>query len=453
MTTPKAIGSETGTVRVAIGEVKIIGVDGVARVAQAGDRIFLNETLTTGADGIVQVVLLDGRLLDLGYDSSMVLDAALLAPEAGAAAAAPAALDVAAVQAAIAAGADPSKVAEATAAGAPAAGGLESGGGHTFVTLEQADSRGEVTAGYATRPASIGFPPVELETARVIVAEGNAPPVVESGLARVSEEGLPGALPDTAGTADTTNAALVVGAISISDLDQDLLAVTLSAPQAALSSNGVPLAWSGSGTNTLVGTAGESTIVTITIDASGRYVVRLSGPIDHADTAAEDYELFDVVVNVSDGQAVSTGTLTVAIEDDAPVVNVGGNLLPVLAVDETYLTTDIASADFSGVFTAQFGADGAGGVRYALDVVGGDGRASGLTDTETGQAVVLVTHGDAVEGRVGTAEGALAFTVVLNPATGAVTLDQLRALAHADAATTDEAVSLDTEVLRLVATA
>ena len=66
------------------------------------------------------------------------------------------------------------------------------------------------------------------------------------------------------------------------------------------------------------------------------------------------------------------------------------------------------------------GADGAT-ISYALSITGGNGTASGLLDAQTGLSDVLVRNGNTIEGRVGNAAGALAFTIALDPNTGVVT--------------------------------
>lgn len=417
-----------------------------------------NEMITTGANAVMQVELEGGTMLDLGRDSRIALDAELLSEGGGAPAAAQ---DVATLQAAIAAGADPSQVAAATAAGAPGAGGSDSGGGHSFVVLEQANSAGEVTSGFPTQPAGIAFPTQDLETLPEVeeaVQPENIPPVVSAAAARVSEEGLlkdgvPVGIPDTAGNLDTTDAIVVSGAIPMSDVDGNGLTVTLTAPTTPLYSNGVAIAWSGSGTGTLTGSAGGVPVTTISVGSDGAYAVRLLGPVDDVDAAAEDETSFDVGVTVFDGAASATAAFTVTIEDDGPSVSVAG-VLPVLTVDESILATD-DSADFSGVFTSSFGADGAGGVSYALRITGGNGTASGFVDSMSGKAIVLVLNGNVVEGHVGTTSGVLAFTIMLDAATGHVTLDQLRAVMHDSADSPvdiSEPASFDANILILAAT-
>ncbi|WP_414919116.1 DUF5801 repeats-in-toxin domain-containing protein, partial [Pseudomonas sp. IT-P4] len=88
---------------------------------------------------------------------------------------------------------------------------------------------------------------------------------------------------------------------------------------------------------------------------------------------------------------------------------------------------------FAANFNSAFGADGAGTLTYALGVVAG---ASGLIDTASGQAVNLSLNGTVVEGR--TASGNLLVFTVSVAANGSVTLDQIRAVVHADPSNPDD---------------
>ncbi|TJV66454.1 MAG: hypothetical protein E5X80_05935, partial [Mesorhizobium sp.] len=110
-------------------------------------------------------------------------------------------------------------------------------------------------------------------------------------------------------------------------------------------------------------------------------------------------------------------------DDDGPSISTTGTE-PTLTVDETVLTTDDTKS-FAANFSSAFGADGAGTVTYALGFTAG---ATGLTDTLTGQAVVLSLNGGVVEGRTATSND-LVFTVTVS-STGNVTLDQIRAVVH-----------------------
>lgn len=184
MATPAEFKTGIGTIQVTMGTVRIVDSTGYVRNALEGERVDLHDTIIAGGDAFIQVRLDNGCLIDVTHDSTLVLEASVVGPEP---AIAPA-QDVAALQAAIAAGADPSQIAQATAAGAPGAGGAEGGGGHTFVVLEQANTAGEVTAGFPTAPASIVYPTLEPEPLPVVEGETlpEALPVV-SVTARVAE--------------------------------------------------------------------------------------------------------------------------------------------------------------------------------------------------------------------------------------------------------------------------
>ena len=79
---------------------------------------------------------------------------------------------------------------------------------------------------------------------------------------------------------------------------------------------------------------------------------------------------------------------------------------------------------------------------------GANGVASGLIDTLTGSAIVLVNNAGVIEGHVATAGGALAFTVTAD-GSGNVTLDQLRAVVHTTSSNPDtsEAATLSADNL------
>jgi len=62
------------------------------------------------------------------------------------------------------------------------------------------------------------------------------------------------------------------------------------------------------------------------------------------------------------------------------------------------LPTIDAMADFSGIFLADFGSDGPGGVQYNLSINGGDGTDSGVVDTNSGEKVILNLVGGEIIG-------------------------------------------------------
>ncbi|WP_420966993.1 DUF5801 repeats-in-toxin domain-containing protein [Bradyrhizobium sp. B120] len=156
------------------------------------------------------------------------------------------------------------------------------------------------------------------------------------------------------------------------------------------------------------------------------------------------------------------------ITDDGPSIRTN-QTIPSLNLSETHLTAtalddniagsapDAAlmttSADFSTAFSPVQGADGAT-IRYALAIAGGNGTASGLTDSHTGLADVLVLNGNTIEGHVGTTSGILAFTITLDPVTGRVTFTDYRPVAQPFGTDPDsgEAVSLTAGIVSLIAT-
>ncbi|ANT50345.1 DUF5801 repeats-in-toxin domain-containing protein [Mesorhizobium amorphae] len=133
-------------------------------------------------------------------------------------------------------------------------------------------------------------------------------------------------------------------------------------------------------------------------------------------------------------------------DDDGPSISTTGTE-PTLTVDETLLGTNDTES-FAANFSSVFGVDGAGTLTYAL---GFNAGATGLVDTATNQAVVLSLESGQVVGRAGVG-GAIVFTVSVNAA-GSVTLDQLRAVVHADANDPDDSTTLAADdLVQLTAT-
>ncbi|HEX8030202.1 MAG TPA: DUF5801 repeats-in-toxin domain-containing protein, partial [Vicinamibacterales bacterium] len=156
------------------------------------------------------------------------------------------------------------------------------------------------------------------------------------------------------------------------------------------------------------------------------------------------------------------------ITDDGPSIKANG-ATPSLSLSETHLTATVfddniagsvpnaslttTSTDFSTAFTSVQGADGAT-ISYALSITGGNGTASGLIDSHTGLADLLVLNGDTIEGHVGTIDGTLAFTIAIDPATGLVTFTEYRAVKQplGTSPDTGEGVTLGASLVNLVAT-
>ncbi|MGL3823448.1 DUF5801 repeats-in-toxin domain-containing protein [Sphingopyxis sp. R3-92] len=213
----------------------------------------------------------------------------------------------------------------------------------------------------------------------------------------------------------------------------------------------------GSTSATSAGVSAANTIFSLGVNAgTGAVTLTQHAEIDHAPNAdiAPPYD--DQFALLANNLVRLTGTATIVdadgdsqsstasidlgnnirFADDGPSITVGAPL-PTLTVDESDLGTNAVSA---AVFTPNFGADGPGTVTYALGINTGS---TGLVDSATGQAVVLSISGGQVVGRAGTGAGdPIVFTISVD-AGGTITLDQQRAIMHANGgAAHDDAKSL-----------
>ncbi|MDH1691857.1 DUF5801 repeats-in-toxin domain-containing protein, partial [Acinetobacter junii] len=287
-------------------------------------------------------------------------------------------------------------------------------------------------------------------------------PTLLAGSARVSEEGLVGGLADSNGD-DLTNSRTFNGSLVVENVETTvgLTYAFTDVPSKALTSNGVAVVWAlDTATNTVTGTAGALTIITVVLNsATGDYTVTLGGAVDHADNSVEDILDFTIPTQVTDNHgATAASTLNVIVEDDGPSVSIGSTAAT-LTVDETAYGVD-ATASYSDAFTHAFGADTAAvtnSLVYSLSTtVGSD---SGLVDTVTGENIYLFqdVNGDIIGlvGAAGVADpaGAEAFRVSVDATNADVTLNQSRAIVHADTADHNDASALISSAITLTATA
>ncbi|MFZ3205791.1 MAG: retention module-containing protein [Pseudomonas sp.] len=170
-----------GVVHQVIGEVSLVGNDGVKRRLVEGDRVFLGDQLVSGSDGSVAIRLDQGGELAMGSASSLLLSPALLAGDAGAEPVDPLTSsaqlrEIQELQRAIAAGEDPSTTTEAPAAGAQAGSGGSGSGGHSFVLLQETAGQLEAQIGFDTR--SLAFANLDIALHSVPPATASDEPVV-----------------------------------------------------------------------------------------------------------------------------------------------------------------------------------------------------------------------------------------------------------------------------------
>ena len=149
------MANEIGIIKTLIGTAVATAADGSQRTLQAGDRVFQDEVITTGAAGAVEVEFSDGSVMTLGRNSQAILDTDAFDPQAVAQAPSDADSDVAALQQALLDGADPSQIGDATAAGA----GNTAGGNEGTNIVQVIHEAPEVTpeAGFDTTGITVEF--------------------------------------------------------------------------------------------------------------------------------------------------------------------------------------------------------------------------------------------------------------------------------------------------------
>ncbi|MBX3521835.1 MAG: tandem-95 repeat protein [Xanthobacteraceae bacterium] len=268
---------------------------------------------------------------------------------------------------------------------------------------------------------------------------------------------------DAGGMQDGALAASLTGrAVYFSNAIVTVGGVALTGGIPVLTSHGdtVSFVLSENGTK-LTGVADDGTgprdvfVVTLSDDGTGQYKFVLLDQLDHAPGASEnDITLvFNFTARDFDGDT-ATGSFVIGVDDDLPVASFGVVEGANVTVDESLganagenevgslgsVTVD-STVLFSNVI--DFGADGpgaGGGVAYVLAIAGGDGSASGLVDTATGQNIVFFDNNGVIEGHVGTTGGALSFTISV-AADGDITLTQYRAIYHSNPNDPDESTS------------
>ncbi|WP_218044119.1 DUF5801 repeats-in-toxin domain-containing protein, partial [Kiloniella majae] len=218
----------------------------------------------------------------------------------------------------------------------------------------------------------------------------------------------------------------------------------------------------------ITGTAGGETVFTITVDpATGGVTVEQFRALKHSDTddhdeAADPLEIaagaVKLTVTVTDGdddtdsESVELGNL-IKFEDDGPTADLSAKQDAEIRLDETENDGDDTAVDGlladvtvagSTLFTnsSAFGSDGAAtsnATVYSLTLNGTQPVDSGLVDAVTDEPITLSESGGVITGS--SATGGTVFTVSIDPATGAVTVQQSRAIEHDDSDDHDESTS------------
>ncbi|AQZ34139.1 hypothetical protein BHQ29_13145 [Pseudomonas sp. LPH1] len=331
-----------GVVSQVVGEVFAVASDGSRRPISEGDRVYAGEQLVTGASGAVAIAMTNGQQLTLGRDSSMTLDAQMLAyrgesqpPVAETPPATPSdadLTDVERLQAAIEAGVDPTLEGEATAAGpgagAGGAGGV--GGGHSFVLLDEVGGALDPVIGFPTEglPGGPEFPEGEPIAADDAVPAVDGIPTGGTASNAVDEDGLPDGIVGGVNDLDG-EATLVTGVLGYSfgpDGPGTFTWSTAGLADLGISSGGVPLTYQVSADGLLLTAfAGETVVfeVQVTDLLTGAYQFELFAPLDHAAPPLGESDENDILYlfnyTITDGNGTpASGSLSILIDDDSP---------------------------------------------------------------------------------------------------------------------------------------
>jgi len=213
--------------------------------------------------------------------------------------------------------------------------------------------------------------------------------------------------------------------------------------------------------------------VSLSDDGTGKFDFILRDALDHASGGNENNIVlgFTYTATDSDGDT-ATGTFSVVVNDDMPVAGIALTATT-LTIDET-AGQDVGSNDVANVATSPlkalfaaiaaspieiaqsassvvsgaastYGADGPGSTTFSLKI-SANGVDSGLDATD-GRSIFLYKEGALIVGREGTAggmadaNGAVAFAIALDSATGVLTVAEYTALHHANPLDPNEANS------------
>ncbi|WP_196474015.1 retention module-containing protein [Pseudomonas chaetocerotis] len=445
-----------GVVSQVVGEVFAVASDGSRRPISEGDRVYAGEQLVTGASGAVAIAMTNGQQLTLGRDSSMTLDAQMLAaspdsqtPTADAPPPVPSdsdLTDVERLQAAIEAGVDPTLEGEATAAGPGAGGGAGGvGGGHSFVLLGEVGGALDPVIGFPTAGLSTGpeFPDGEpiVDPDDAVVLEVDGAPTGGEAINAVDEEGLSGGI--AGGPNDLPGeAASVFGILGYSfgpDGPGGFTWSTAGLSELGMTSGGVALSYEVSLDGlTLMAFAGDQEVFTLEVTdlLAGTYTFELLAALDHEPPlpgGSDENDLFlTFTYTITDGNGTpATGNLSIMVDDDSPELVESEGEPPVVGglVHEDALVS-IGNAE-PGNLPAQthqlmgdpgaldvlvnFGADGRGGFQLSTDPEAlTDLQALALTSaTEPLVYSVAVSDDGSTSTLTATAGGVPVFTLVV----------------------------------------
>lgn len=132
-----------GIVKLVVGDVFAVNASGAVCKLQPGDKVFPSDIIQTGELGAVQIEFHGGQRADLGRTASLLLDNDVFNPSE----ARGQVDDIERIQELIAAGADPTQVTDASAAGGE---GQASEGSHVIAEVKPILNQGAASTGFGT---------------------------------------------------------------------------------------------------------------------------------------------------------------------------------------------------------------------------------------------------------------------------------------------------------------
>ena len=192
---------------------------------------------------------------------------------------------------------------------------------------------------------------------------------------------------------------------------------------------------------------------------TGDYTFTLLAAYDHSDVPEDALENFQYTIQDVSGDTDSA-LLTVCIDDDVPEILFFGAEGGV-TLDETVNGGDddgdgnpLATKTFSvfAFLNVDYGADHQGAAPELALNLSAPNANSGLTDTLSNQAVILVQlDANTIVGRTAVS-GLEVFRITFNPGTEEITVTQLRAVVHGDSNDPDDVTSIAGGLVRLEVT-
>lgn len=457
------MATQIGIIKAIIGSATATSADGSIRTLQAGDAVFQDDLITTGAASAVEIEFNDGSVMDLGRNSQAMLDSDIFdptAPVTETTGLTDVPDDVAALQEALLAGEDVSQLGEATAAGAGAEGGEE--GGHSFVVRDYLGPEVIPDNGFDTTGPTVVFEnPEELNLIIVEDDVVNGTPSTDLTSGFVDEDdlgsefvlafvgpfavvsafeldtGFNAQFPFVLGNNDEADGDDLppdsdpsqTGVLNAS-FGNDGPGAAVFNPAASqptgLTSGGEPVQfWVSADGAMLVGyiiteseyeQEGEYAQVIFTAELDPLtldYVFTLHGPLDHADGSTEDNLFINLSYEISDSDGdTADGVLQINVDDDSPLVNLS------LASDQQ------SELPLGIVVDESVGTDGS--VKDEPGLAVNDDETASTDETDIGYATIkgnLLFNVDVMPGADGENEAARTFSLTLALAEGETEVD------------------------------